>query len=72
MKTIPPISTTRIITFHLNSLNIKKTMIYDEGNSGPGLGQAQKCDRVKPLNEIPAPPLDNLIDYDVTILKSHR
>ena len=32
---------------HLNSLEIKKkTMTYDIGNLGPGLGQAQKCSRV--------------------------
>ena len=41
------------ITSHLNSLNIKKkTMTYDVGNPGPGLGQAQKCGRVKPVNGI--------------------
>ena len=37
------------ITSHLKSLNIKKkkTMTYDIGNSGPDLGQAQKCGGVK-------------------------
>ena len=34
------------------SLNIRKTMTYD-GNSGPDLRQAQKCGRVKSVNEIP-------------------
>jgi hypothetical protein len=34
------------------SLNIRKTMAYD-GNSGPDLGQAQKCCSVKPVDEIP-------------------
>jgi hypothetical protein len=29
-------------------------MAYDVGNTGPGLGQAQKCDRVKPVNWISA------------------
>ena len=27
----------------------KKTMTYDLGNSGSGLGQAQKCGSVKPV-----------------------
>jgi hypothetical protein len=35
------------LSSYLNSLNIKKTMTYDLGNSGPGLGQAQKCGSVK-------------------------
>jgi len=30
-------------------------MTYDVGNSGPDLGQAQKCGRVKPVNGIPTP-----------------
>jgi hypothetical protein len=30
-----------------------KTTTYGVGNPGPGLGQAQKCHRVKPVN----PPL---------------
>jgi len=28
-------------------------MTYDVGNPDPGLGQAQKSDRVKPVNVIP-------------------
>jgi len=32
----------------LNSLITKKTRTNDVGNPGPGLGQAQKCDGVKP------------------------
>jgi hypothetical protein len=28
-------------------------MIYDFGNPGPGLGQAQRCGRDKTVNEIP-------------------
>jgi hypothetical protein len=31
-------------------LNIKKTYV---GNPGPGLGQVQKCGRVKVINDIP-------------------
>jgi len=31
----------------------KKTTIYDAGNAGPGLGQAQKCGGVKTVNGIP-------------------
>ena len=30
-------------------------MTYDIGNPGPGLGQAHKCGRVKPVNGIPTP-----------------
>jgi hypothetical protein len=32
-----------------------KITIYNVGNLGPGLGQAQKCGRVKPGNRIPTP-----------------
>ena len=31
-------------------------MTYDVGNLGPGLGQAQKCGRVKSVNGIPSQP----------------
>jgi hypothetical protein len=43
---------------HLSTQNIehkKKTITYGIGNSGPGLGQAQQCGRVKPINGIPTP-----------------
>ena len=30
----------------------QKTMIYDIGNPGPGLRQAQKCSRVQLINVI--------------------
>jgi hypothetical protein len=33
-----------------------KTMTYDVGNPGPGLGQAQQCGGVKTVNGIPTPP----------------
>ena len=36
-------------TSNFRSLNIEKTMIYDVGNPVPGLGQAQKCRRNKPV-----------------------
>ena len=42
-SSIPPILTKQTITSQLNSLNTKKTVTYDIGNPGPGLGQAQKC-----------------------------
>jgi hypothetical protein len=35
---------------YLNSLNTKMTTTYDVGNPGLGLGQAQKCGGVKPVN----------------------
>jgi hypothetical protein len=34
----------------------KKTMTYDVGNPGPGLGQAQQCGGVKTVNGIPTLP----------------
>ena len=52
-STIPQISTKRIITSHLKSLNIKKTMIYGIGKPDLGLGQAQKWCWIKPVNGIP-------------------
>jgi hypothetical protein len=45
------------VTSHLISLNIKKTMSYDAGNPGTGLGQTKKCGRVKPIIGIPPTPL---------------
>ena len=41
------------LTFHLNSLNIQKTTTFDVQNPGLGLGQAQQCGGVKPVNGIP-------------------
>jgi hypothetical protein len=38
---------------HRKPLNTKKTMRYDSGNLGPGVGQAQKCGWVKLGNMIP-------------------
>ena len=34
----------------------KKTTTYDVGNPGPGLEQAQKCGRIKPINGISTLP----------------
>ena len=34
-------------TSYLKPMNTKKTMTYGTENPGPGLGQAQKCGRVK-------------------------
>ena len=34
----------------------KKTMTYDVGNPGTGLGQVQKCGRIKLVNGIPTLP----------------
>jgi hypothetical protein len=47
-------------------------MIYEVGNPGPGLGQAQKCDMVKPVNRIPTlSPIskDNISYISFWILK---
>jgi hypothetical protein len=52
--TIPSISTKQTTSCpHPQSLNIKKTMAYDVVNPGAGVGQAQKCGRVTPVNGIP-------------------
>ena len=40
----PTIST---ITSHLNSVITKKTIMYNIGNTGPGVGQAQKCGSIE-------------------------
>jgi hypothetical protein len=39
-----------------NSSSKQKTTTYDVGNSGPDLGHAQKCGRVKPGSEISTLP----------------
>jgi hypothetical protein len=44
---MPPISTKRALASRHKSLNIEK---HDIGHSGPGLRQAQKCGRDKPVN----------------------
>ena len=41
------------LPFNVNSLIIKKTTTFDTGNPYPGLGQGQKCGRVKPHSGIP-------------------
>ena len=43
----------RTITSHLNLLNTNKITIYDVGNPGPGLEQAQTGCGVKPVYGIP-------------------
>ena len=42
---------------HISSQSIeyKKTTVYDVGHSSPGLRQAHKCDGVKTVNWIPTP-----------------
>jgi hypothetical protein len=37
---------------YLKSLNTQKNTTYGVGNPGPGLGQTQKCGRVKSVNGI--------------------
>ena len=41
------------LSSYLISLNANQTTTYDVGNPGPGLGQAHKCDGVKPVNGTP-------------------
>ena len=56
---IPPISTKRTATSHLNWTKHKeKTTTYDVGNPDPALGQVQKCGGGKPVNGIQPSPLD--------------
>ena len=45
-----------LITSHLKSLNMKKTLTYGISNQHPFLGQAQQCDKVKQVNKIKALP----------------
>ena len=56
-STIPPISTKRTITSHLNSLHIQKTHDIWHWNPCHGLGQTQNFGGVKPVYRIP--PLHN-------------
>jgi len=65
-STIPPISTKWTTTSHFKLLNTKMIMTYDIGNPVPGLGQTQKCGRVKPINGIPTLPL-LIIESPMTI-----
>jgi hypothetical protein len=50
VNNILPISTKCRINFHLNPLTQKHHNIR---NPGPSMGQAQICERVKPVNGIP-------------------
>jgi hypothetical protein len=52
-SSIPPISTKRTITSHLNSVPKKVTKCY-VGYAGSELGQAQKCGGVKLVNRTPS------------------
>jgi hypothetical protein len=38
-------------------MNTEMTTTFDVGNRGPGLGQAQTCGEVKPINWMPFLPL---------------
>ena len=50
---ILPMPTKRTVTFNPRSLNTEeKTSTYEFGIPGPGLGQAQNCGLVKPVNGI--------------------
>ena len=41
------------LSSYLIPLNTNQTTTYDVGNLGPGLGRAQKCGGIKPVNGIP-------------------
>jgi hypothetical protein len=44
-------------------------MTYDVGNPGPGMGQAQKCGRIKPVKKIKW--ISNGNTYKLTIKNLH-
>ena len=52
MSTIPTISTNLPIISHLNSLNAQNTTSYGVAKRDPGLGHAQKCGGIKPVNRL--------------------
>ena len=52
---------------HFKSLNIKKTMTYDFGNSGPVLGLAQRCVGFTAVNRIQTLPF--LIIGSTTVMQ---
>ena len=56
------------INSHLNSLNTKKTMTYDIGNLGPGLGQTQRCGGLNWLMGSQSSPLDYWISVGLNWL----
>ena len=56
------------IISHLDSLNTQKTTTYDLGNPDPGLGQAQQCGGVTPVNGIPTLLL--LIKHTMSVFRS--
>ena len=44
------------LSSYLISLNTNQTTTYDVENLGPGLGRAQTCGGIKPVNGIPTLP----------------
>ena len=48
LSTIPKMQLNEQSSLTLTNWTLTKTMTYDVGNSGPDLGQAHLCDRVKP------------------------
>jgi hypothetical protein len=55
-KQLMPISTKRKNTSFKKKKKKNKPTTYVVGNPGPGLGQAQKCGGVNPVNGIPNLP----------------
>jgi len=49
------IDKTTLIIPRLKSLSTKKTMVYADGNPGPGIGRTQKCGGAKQIDGIPNP-----------------
>ena len=56
------------ISFELNSLNTKKTTIYDVGNPGSGLGQVQNVAELNRLMGSQPLPFDNWTSHDNTYI----
>ena len=46
--------------------------MYDVGNQGPGLRQAQKCGRIKLTNGTQPSPLDNWVSNSNTDIKKDK
>jgi len=51
-------------------MEYNKNTTYDVGNKCLGLRHAQKCDGVKPVDEIPTLPFCFLVSKGVTVLSS--
>jgi hypothetical protein len=49
--------------FSLQIIKYRKNTTYDVGHPYYGLGQAQTCGGLKPVNGIPTPPFSSVYKY---------